>query len=113
MQVGEIFGVALNVSILVASVATAILFFRTRSKMAGVMTAGVAIFWLGAALAFWGPRTITTISHPTSDGAHYESYATIEKPLLPTLYMIFAGKLIFVFGFLSYAIGARPPAKSE
>ena len=111
MQAGEIFSMSIYVVMLIFSVSAVILFMRTRSKASAVMCAGVAIFLLGFALAFWGPKTTTAIERPSEGDVYFDAQVTTSKYNFG--YMIIAGELIFVFGFLFYAIGARPIVKPE
>ena len=86
------------------SVATVIIYVRTRSKQSLVMCAGLALLWLGLIFAFFGPKTTTTLGPELSAGGHTASITTIVSPSLPIGYLLGVGIVLFAIGFFAHAI---------
>jgi len=83
------------------SLGTGILLFRTRSTASKVMGAGLVLFWLGTALAAWGPENTAT----RSEGP---GVMVIQKSaILPVAYVMGAGILLFAGGFVFHATQSR------
>jgi hypothetical protein len=91
------------------SVAAVILFVRTRSGAAIVMCAGMAVYWLGFALLFLGPKKEIRYTSPMDNresGVHRRSITVRKTPTLPVGFIMSAGLIIFAGGFLYYVARA-------
>ena len=99
-----IWSLTLAVCFFAISVASVIIFIRTRSKQSLVMCAGLALLWLGLIFAFFGPKTTTTLGPELSDGGHLASMTTIVSPSLPIEYLLGVGIVLFAIGFFAHAI---------
>ncbi|MEM7281230.1 MAG: hypothetical protein AAF438_06350 [Pseudomonadota bacterium] len=80
-----------------------ILFLRTRAKSAVFMGAGMMVFWIGVALLFFGPRTITYVESRSETGLVTASSGGTQPPII-TNYLLGIGALSYCGGLLFFSL---------
>jgi hypothetical protein len=97
--------------LVLVSIGTLILLFRTRSRSAAAMALGAAIVWVGIALAAFGPTTSVPIPEEAQElleedgGLH--SFTEMRSPVAPIGFIVSIGSTIFGIGFPTHALGSR------
>ena len=80
-----------------------ILFFRTRAGSAVFMATGMVLFWIGLALLFFGPRTITYVES-VSDSGPISARSGGTRPTILTHYLLAIGALSYCGGLLVFSL---------
>jgi len=99
------------------SIATVILYWRSKRYSALVMVVGIASIWLSLGLLHFGPKTEVHVPRAELDSTiewpedksrgEIVPYLVLDKPMAIVAPMMIVGSGLFAVGFLVFSWGSR------